>query len=87
MWHNLKNRRKEMRLKIREAMGLRQAMGRPIGVRELAEKVFPKKPFDSRYQCLRRLMVGEATAIKFDTLIRLSKELGVSTDYLLGLED
>lgn len=76
-----------MRLRIREAMGLRQAMGRPIKTRELGKKVFPKASSDSQYQSMRRLVVGDATAIKFDVLIRLSQELGVSTDYLLGLED
>lgn len=62
-------------------------MGRPIGVQELAQKIFPKKASHTQYQSLRRLAAGDAEMIRFDVLIRLSKELGVTTDYLLGLED
>lgn len=68
-------------------MGLRQAMGKPIKMRELGKKIFPKTSADSQYQSIRRLVVGEATQVKFEVLVRLSQELGVTTDYLLGLED
>lgn len=76
-----------MRLKIKEAMGLQMAMGHSIGVFELAQKVFPKKPTASAYQCLRRYMNKDTAVVKIDALIRLSETLGVTTDFLLGLED
>lgn len=76
-----------MRLRIKEAMGLRQAMGRPIKTAELGKKIFPKASSHSQYQSMRRMIAGESIQVKFETLIKLSQELGVTTDYLLGLED
>ena len=76
-----------MRLKVMEAMGARQAMGLPVRISELAEAVYPKKPKHSREQLMRRVIRGEASSLKFDELMRLSRKLDVSVDWLLGIEE
>jgi len=77
----------EMRLKVMEAMGARQAMGLPVSLPELAEAVYPKKPKHSREQLMRRVIRGEASSLKFEELVRLSRKLDVSVDWLLGIEE
>lgn len=76
-----------MRLKIREAQGIRMAMGRPVSLGELAAAAFPKKPVLSAKQCMRRLITGEATQIKLEALVAIAQTLEVSTDWLLGLKE
>ena len=76
-----------MRLKVMEAMGVRQAMGMPVSLAELASAVYEKKPKHSREQLMRRVIRGEASSLKFDELVRLSRKLDVSVDWLLGIEE
>ena len=73
--------------KVQEAMGVRMAMGRPVSLTELAQAAFPKKPLNSAKQCMRRIIKGDASGVKLDALVAISRLLEVSTDWLLGLEE
>ncbi len=75
-----------MRIKIKEAQGLRQATGRPVSTKELGLIAFPGKPENSAYQCMRRVIEGEASSLNFDALVRVADKLEVSLDYLFGRE-
>lgn len=76
-----------MRLKVKEALGARAAMGMPVRTSELAEAVYPKRPKASREQCLYRLLRGDAQSLRFDEFVRLCRKLDVSADWLLGIDD
>lgn len=76
-----------MRLRISEAMGVRQAMGMPVTLAELAEYMFPKAPILSSKNCVRRLIKGTAKQISIDALARCCEKLDVSADFLLGIEE
>lgn len=76
-----------MRIKLNEAIASSASKGKKVKKKELAAKIWPNSNSSSQAVNMANLCNGTTKRVNPDWIVIICKELGCTSDFLLGLND